>query len=129
MENSHRNSFNSLPQRIGSPGPGSNPNSDHNQSFHDYNPLPQNAPGSHAAVGHTIDNSIPLSIFPMSLDKLLICFCGLPGRGKTHISRRLARYLTFFHAIPVEVFNVAEYRREYYGALKDAVSYQTFRLR
>jgi hypothetical protein len=56
-----------------------------------YNPLPQHAPGSAAAVGHHVENSIPLSIFPISLDKLCICFCGLPGRGKTEISRKIAR--------------------------------------
>lgn len=30
------------------------------------------------------------------------------------------RYLSFFHAVPVEVFNVSEYRRNLYGAFKDA---------
>lgn len=62
-------------------------------NFSEYNPLPQNAPGAAAAVGHTLENSIPLSIFPIAADKLCICFCGLPGRGKTHIARRLARYV------------------------------------
>lgn len=76
-----------------------------------YNPEPQNAPGSSAAVGHGIDNSIPLSLFPVAVDKYVIAFCGLPGRGKTHISRRLAKYLSFFNALPVEVFNVTDYRR------------------
>lgn len=34
--------------------------------YHDgYNPLPQQAPGAGAAVGHTVENSIPLSIFPI----------------------------------------------------------------
>ena len=56
-----------------------------------FNPIPQAAPGASAAIGHTIENSIPLSIFPIALDKFCICFVGLPGRGKTHISRRLAR--------------------------------------
>ena len=37
---------------------------------------------------------------------------GLPARGKTHVSRRLARYLNFFHSISVEVFNVGDYRRK-----------------
>jgi 6-phosphofructo-2-kinase / fructose-2,6-biphosphatase 4 len=37
------------------------------------------------------------------------------GRGKTHISRRLGRYLEFFHALPVKVFHVADYRRKLYG--------------
>jgi Cdc6-like AAA superfamily ATPase len=57
------------------------------------NPIPQSAPGSHSAsaAGHTLDNSIPLSIFPIATDKFCFCFCGLPGRGKTHISRKLAR--------------------------------------
>jgi hypothetical protein len=57
------------------------------------NPIPQTAPGAHSAVGHTLDNSIPLSIFPIATDKFCFCFCGLPGRGKTHISRKLARYV------------------------------------
>ena len=84
------------------------------------NPRPQAAPGV-ASVGHdVIENSIPLSIFPIATDKFCICFCGLPGRGKTHISRRLAKYLSFFHAVSVELFNVSEYRRKVCGALKDA---------
>lgn len=37
---------------------------------------------------------------------------GLPARGKTHVSRRLARYLNFFHSISVKVFNVGDYRRK-----------------
>ena len=45
---------------------------------------------------------------------------GLPARGKTHISRRVARYLDFFHAQPVKLFDVASYRRRTCGALKDA---------
>ena len=90
------------------------------KSNSEYNPIPQAAPGASAAVGHNIENSIPLSIFPIATDKFCICFCGLPGRGKTHISRRLAKYLSFFHAVSVELFNVSEYRRKVCGALKDA---------
>jgi 6-phosphofructo-2-kinase len=85
------------------------------------NPIPQEAPGAKAAVGHNSENSFPLSIFPIATDKFCICFCGLPGRGKTHISRRLAKYLSFFHAVSVELFNVSEYRRKTCGAMKDAV--------
>eukprot|EP00596_Hydrurales_sp_CCMP1899_P002298 CAMPEP_0119035422 /NCGR_PEP_ID=MMETSP1177-20130426/2404_1 /TAXON_ID=2985 /ORGANISM="Ochromonas sp, Strain CCMP1899" /LENGTH=503 /DNA_ID=CAMNT_0006993635 /DNA_START=129 /DNA_END=1640 /DNA_ORIENTATION=- len=85
-----------------------------------HNPVPQAAPGA-VGIGHSVDNSIPLSIFPIATDKFCICFCGLPGRGKTHISRRLARYLSFFHAVPVEVFNVSEYRRKLCGEFKEAV--------
>jgi hypothetical protein len=76
--------------------------------------------GSSVAVGHICENSIPLSIFPIQIDKFVFCFCGLPGRGKTHISRRLASYLEFFQAIPVKVFNVEKYRLHLYGGLKDA---------
>jgi tRNA uridine 5-carbamoylmethylation protein Kti12 len=76
--------------------------------------------GTDAAVGHTLENSIPLSIFPVAIDKFCFVFCGLPGRGKTHIARRLARYLEFFHAIPVKVFDVSEYRRRMYSGLKDS---------
>lgn len=91
------------------------------------NPFPQSAPGATAAKGHVLDNGIPLSIFPISRcmfllcttnnnrnssDKLCFCICGLPARGKTHISQRIARYLEFFHSVPVKVFDVAEYRRK-----------------
>ena len=53
--------------------------------------IPQTAPGAQAAVGHIVENSIPLSIFPIATDKFCFCFCGLPGRGKTHIANRLKR--------------------------------------
>lgn len=76
--------------------------------------------GAASAVGHTVDNSIPLSIFPIATDKFCFCFCGLPGRGKTHISRKLARYLSFFHAMPVKLLNVSEYRRQHHGIIRDA---------
>ena len=54
------------------------------------------------------------------MDKFCICLCGLPGRGKTHASRRLASYLTFFYAVPVKVFNVSEYRRKMFGVVTDS---------
>lgn len=49
-------------------------------------------------------------------DKLVLVFVGLPGRGKTHIARRLARYLEFFHGAPSQVFNTGEYRRKRLGS-------------
>jgi broad specificity phosphatase PhoE len=82
--------------------------------------IPQSAPGHRAAQGHELGNSIPLSIFPIATDKFCFCFAGLPGRGKTHIARRLARYLEFFWAVPVGLFNVGEYRRVHCGAINDA---------
>ncbi len=40
----------------------------------------------------------------------VICMVGLPARGKTYISRKLARYLTWI-GVSCRVFNVGEYRR------------------
>jgi hypothetical protein len=82
------------------------PSVDRQTSSH--NPLPQNAPGidcsslicgdvcetftyvylswilfwigAAAAVGHTLENSIPLSIFPLQPDKFCIALCGVPGK-------------------------------------------------
>jgi hypothetical protein len=82
--------------------------------------LPQHAPGAKSSGVKNADCSIPLSIFPISPDRICICFCGLPGRGKTHISRRLGQYLSFFHALNVKIFNVGEYRRKMFGACKNA---------
>lgn len=42
------------------------------------------------------------------------------GRGKTHISRRLGNYLSFFHAMPVGMYQLAHYRMKLYGATTDA---------
>ena len=33
---------------------------------------------------------------------------------------KLRRYLSFFHAVPVEIFSAADYRRKEYGSLQDA---------
>jgi broad specificity phosphatase PhoE len=41
---------------------------------------------------------------------------GLPARGKTHMAKRLERYLAFFHGARTKVFNVGEYRRRELGA-------------
>jgi tRNA uridine 5-carbamoylmethylation protein Kti12 len=76
--------------------------------------------GSSAATGHHLENSIPLSIFPIRSDKLCFIFCGLPGRGKTHIARRLKKYISFFHAVPVELYSTADYRRKTGHCIIDA---------
>ncbi|XP_064633197.1 6-phosphofructo-2-kinase/fructose-2,6-bisphosphatase-like isoform X4 [Lineus longissimus] len=41
----------------------------------------------------------------------VICMVGLPARGKTYISKKLARYLNWV-GICTKVFNVGEYRRQ-----------------
>ena len=92
------------------------------------NAAPQSAPGAsaavgHTAAGHTLPNSIPLSIFPMKIDKFAVYVCGLPSVGKTGIARRLARYLEFFHAVPVKYFNASEYRRRTFGLWREATMF------
>lgn len=44
--------------------------------------------------------------------KLLICLAGLPGRGKTHLSVALTRYLRWL-GVPTQVFHFDDIRREY----------------
>lgn len=46
------------------------------------------------------------------------CFVmvGLPARGKTYISKKLARYLNWI-GVTTKVFNVGEFRRELYGTV------------
>ncbi|CAL8276110.1 unnamed protein product [Boreogadus saida] len=41
----------------------------------------------------------------------MIVMVGLPARGKTYISKKLARYLNWI-GVPTKVFNVGQYRRE-----------------
>lgn len=47
--------------------------------------------------------------------KLVIVMVGLPARGKTHIARKVARYLTWV-GVTCRVFNVGQYRRQRIGA-------------
>lgn len=49
--------------------------------------------------------------------KLVCAMVGLPARGKTYISQKLARYLNWL-GIPTHVFNVGQYRRKISGATK-----------
>mmetsp|Transcript_14962 Transcript_14962/g.26901 ORF Transcript_14962/g.26901 Transcript_14962/m.26901 type:complete len:518 (-) Transcript_14962:78-1631(-) len=49
-------------------------------------------------------------------DRFLICLVGLPGRGKTHISYRVAHWLVYFHDIPTKVVNLGNSRRKLAGS-------------
>ena len=48
--------------------------------------------------------------------KLVIVMMGFPGRGKTFISRKIARYLRWIE-YRTRVFSIAKYRREKLGNL------------
>lgn len=43
--------------------------------------------------------------------------------GKTHIAKRICRFLSFFHDIPSQIFNVGDYRRQLCGAQMPADFY------
>eukprot|EP00744_Colponema_vietnamica_P012937 GILI01018147.1.p1 GENE.GILI01018147.1~~GILI01018147.1.p1 ORF type:complete len:616 (-),score=61.72 GILI01018147.1:70-1743(-) len=46
---------------------------------------------------------------------LILCLVGLPGRGKSFVSRRISRYFNW-KGVPCKVFNVGDYRRRHLGA-------------
>eukprot|EP00397_Hematodinium_sp_SG-2012_P008567 GEMP01008632.1.p1 GENE.GEMP01008632.1~~GEMP01008632.1.p1 ORF type:complete len:584 (+),score=98.76 GEMP01008632.1:49-1800(+) len=76
----------------------------------DYNPNPQGPPGDPAGC-----NPVLLNVAPKNPEKIVVVLVGLPARGKTHIARRLVRYLDFFHNCPTRTFNVGDYRRQICG--------------
>jgi broad specificity phosphatase PhoE len=46
----------------------------------------------------------------------LLCSRHFFCSGKTHIAKRICRFLSFFHDIPSQIFNVGDYRRQLCGA-------------
>mmetsp|Transcript_6165 Transcript_6165/g.11677 ORF Transcript_6165/g.11677 Transcript_6165/m.11677 type:complete len:512 (+) Transcript_6165:348-1883(+) len=84
---------------------------------------------------HTIDNpkphvipegqnATPLEVVGATAsDKLIIIMVGLPGAGKTFVSKRICRYISFFHDIPSQIFNVGDYRRQLCGVKLPASFY------
>jgi len=69
-------------------------------------------------------NATPLEVVGATAsDKLIIVMVGLPGSGKTFVSKRICRYISFFHDIPSKIFNVGDYRREICGAQLPASFY------
>lgn len=50
---------------------------------------------------------------------VVVCMVGLPGRGKSFISKRICRYFNW-KGIPCKVFNAGNYRRQQLGAKETA---------
>jgi adenylylsulfate kinase-like enzyme len=48
-------------------------------------------------------------------ETIALVMVGLPGRGKTAVAARTARYLSFFHGLECQLFNVGDRRRKGYG--------------
>ena len=70
------------------------------------------------------ENATPLEVVGATAsDKLVLIMVGLPGTGKTHVSRRICRYVSFFHDIPSQIFNIGEYRRKMLGVKLPASFY------
>lgn len=77
----------------------------------DYNPTPHRIPEG--------ENATPLEVVGgdcTATEKLIIVMCGLPATGKTHISNRIARYISFFLDMETKIFNVSKYRSDLFGS-------------
>lgn len=75
--------------------------------------LPYNATPATATYMKYYQNSVFRTI--TDEQSLIICLVGLPGRGKSFISKRVSRYLNW-KGVPCRIFNAGDYRRRILGA-------------
>ncbi|KAL1524386.1 hypothetical protein AB1Y20_019281 [Prymnesium parvum] len=52
----------------------------------------------------------PPTTYATRSDKIIVVMVGLPGRGKSYISRRLSHYISFFYGAPCKVFSISSYK-------------------
>lgn len=55
--------------------------------------------------------------------RILVSLSITQTTGKTHIAKRICRFLSFFHDIPSQIFNAGDYRRQLFGATMPASFY------
>ena len=55
-------------------------------------------------------------------DRHVVCFLGLPARGKQFMAERLCRYLTFFHGAQCEIFDLSSDKLRTDAAVGDALA-------
>jgi len=76
----------------------------------DYNPEPTTMPPPTAGLAGAIG------------ERHVICFVGLPARGKQFMAERLCRYLKFFHGAQCEIFDLANERYGTDESVGDAIT-------
>mmetsp|Transcript_7785 Transcript_7785/g.24501 ORF Transcript_7785/g.24501 Transcript_7785/m.24501 type:complete len:512 (-) Transcript_7785:157-1692(-) len=86
------------------------------------NPVPQLPPGASSPRDNPVllDVAANTNKYRTPSDKIVLVLVGLPARGKTFVARKIHRYLEFFHAINVKVFNIGNYRRSLHGPHQSA---------